>query len=139
MMRALIDTDVILDLALERLPFVNDAEMLIKAHEQGRFTAYVSAITPINVFYIVRKARGATMGRQAVRRLVNELRVCPVDQVVLQAANALPMQDYEDAVQAASAVASGLDALITRNLGDYAGAPLPVFSPADFLQQLTTP
>lgn len=41
-MRALLDTDVILDLILERTPFVADAEALVDAHEQGLFAAYIA-------------------------------------------------------------------------------------------------
>ncbi len=50
-MLALLDTDVILDLVLERTPFVAAAEALVEAHEHGRFSAYIAPITPVNVFY----------------------------------------------------------------------------------------
>lgn len=56
-MRALLDTDVILDLVLERSPWADDAEVLVEAHERGLFDAYLAPITPVNVFYIVRKLR----------------------------------------------------------------------------------
>lgn len=48
-MRILIDTNVILDVFLDREPFVDDAALIWKAHEEERLTAYVSAITPINI------------------------------------------------------------------------------------------
>jgi hypothetical protein len=54
----------------------------------------------------------------------------------MHAALSLSFSDYEDAVQHASATASGLDAIVTRNLTDYKGATLPVFSPANSLAQL---
>lgn len=52
MIRALLDTDVILDLVLARDPFADDAAALWLAHEEQHFAAYIAAITPINVFYL---------------------------------------------------------------------------------------
>ncbi len=83
MMRILLDTDVILDLMLERPGFADAAAILWQAHEQGRLEAYVSAITPVNVYYIARKLKGAEIARQAVRDVVTTLRVCPLDHVAL--------------------------------------------------------
>ena len=85
---------------------------------------------------IVRKLKGAITARRAVKELLMGLRVCNRGQVILQAAVTLPMTDYEDAVQHANASAHHLDALVTRNLHDYQGATVPIFSPADFLAEI---
>lgn len=77
-MHALIDTDVVLDLLLKRAPFFADAFALWQAADQGRFERYVAAITPINVFYIARKANGAAAARQVVADLLAVVRVAPV-------------------------------------------------------------
>ena len=136
MMRALIDTDVVLDIFLKREPFVEAAASLWRANEQRQFDAYVAGITPINVFYIARKLKGMDTAREAVREMLSAFRVCPFDGRILNAAMGLPVRDYEDAVQHASATASQLDAIITRDVKDYTGATLPVFTAADFLKQL---
>jgi predicted nucleic acid-binding protein len=136
-MRVLFDTDVVLDVIAERVPFAAVASELLDSSEQGLFEAYISGITPINIFYIARKAKGSTDLRQAIGRLLRAVRVCPVDHAVLVSALTSSISDYEDAVQHASA-AAGLDAIVTRNLDDYKNAVLPVYSPADFLNQLKT-
>lgn len=64
--------------------------------------------------------------------------VCPVDQMVLQTALTLPFYDYEDAVQHASAVGNGMAGIVTRNIKDFTGATLPIFSPSDLLSKLST-
>src|SRR5687767_6922360 len=135
-MRALLDTDVLLDLFLDRESFAETAAALWEANERGDFEGYISAITPVNLFYITRKLKDLTTARQAVAELVATLRICTVDQEILQSALSLPLADYEDAVQHASAIANQVDVIVTRNLEDYAGATLPVFSPKDFLKQL---
>lgn len=135
-MRVLIDTDVALDLLMARAPFNKAAVELFELNEQGKFEGYVSASTPLNAFYIARKVKGDEGARRAIRQLLAEVRVCPITHAVLNDAFALPFTDYEDAVQHASATASGLEAIVTRNLGDYKNATLPIFAPADFLNHL---
>jgi predicted nucleic acid-binding protein len=135
-MRALLDTDVILDLFLNRQGFVTDAAALWKANEQGRFEGFVSALTPVNVFYFTRKVSDLVAARGVVLKLITSLQVCGIDSQVLRDAEALPVKDYEDAVQVAGAMAAGLDAIITRNVNDYKNSPLPVYSPTDFLARL---
>jgi hypothetical protein len=104
----------------------------------GRLEATISPITPVNVFYILRKQVGATPARQVVGRLLSGVQTCALDRAILDAAHALPMADFEDAVQAAAAAAAGLDALVTRNTKDYAGAPLPILTPAEALARLAS-
>lgn len=135
-MRALIDTDVILGIFLQRTPFVVAANALWVASEQGHFEAFVSGITPINAFYFVRKETDIVTAQRAVRSLLAAMGICAVDISVLRAAQSLPITDYGDAIQHACATANGIDAIVTRNLGDYRRALLPVFSPADFLARL---
>ena len=70
---------------------------------------------------------------RAVTELLVTFEVCTLDMQVLKDALLLPGTDYEDAVQIASAVASHLDCIVTRNVSDYVGNLLPVYSPTDFV------
>ena len=135
-MRALLDTDIVLDVIMARMPFAAPAAELLDLNEQGVFEAYISAITPLNIFYIARKVRSSPDLQGAIKQLLQAVHVCPIDQEILTDAFALPFTDYEDAVQHASATASRLDAIVTRNLDDFKNATLPVYSPLDFLSHL---
>ncbi len=135
-MRVLFDTDVVLDLVLDREPFVEAAAALFELHEHREISAYISGVTLINVFYITRKIKDISIARQAVGELPATLRACPLDQSILESAYTLAFTDYEDAVQHESASSSLLDAIVTRNVGDYKNAALPVFTPSDFLNHL---
>jgi predicted nucleic acid-binding protein len=136
-MKVLIDTDVILDLVLEREPFSEDAKNIWNANAQGLYEGYVSAITPINVHYFVRKFKDAKVADQVVQEILNNLQICPIDYAVLQSARISAINDFEDAVQHSSAQNLGLDAIITRNIKDYTKATLQIFTPSDFLKTLT--
>ncbi len=135
-MRVLFDTNIILDLFLDRDPFANDAAELWQANADGRLEGFISAITPVNLFYIARRLKNRQTAFQVVREVLIAMSVCPLDRTALQTALALPFTDYEDAVQHASAADCGLDAIVTRNIKDFAGATIPVFSPAQLLLQL---
>lgn len=74
-MRVLLDTDVVLDLLLDREPFVEAAAALWELNGQNKVDAYISAITPVNVFYIARKLKGGDMARQIITKLLTALRV----------------------------------------------------------------
>ena len=137
-MNILLDTDVVLDLIFARDPFVVEASAIWLAKEQGRCTAFISPITPINVFYITRRSHGLAIARQAVRDLIAGLKITALTQDELRAAELLPMTDFEDAVQVTAALAANCTAIITRNGADYANAPLSALSPATFLAQLST-
>lgn len=135
-MRVLFDTDIVLDFLLEREPFMAEALVLFNAHDQKKIDAYVSAITPTNIFYIVRKKAGLDKAREAVAAVLATLEVCAVDKHVLSGASKLPISDFEDSVQVSSAMNANLDAVVTRNLNDFKNSPLPVYSPSDFIALL---
>jgi len=135
-MRVLLDTDIIFDFLLEREPFFQVARDLILFNTTGQFEGYISSITPINLFYHGRKIVGAGKAREGIADLLRLVRACPITHACLVQALSLSFADYEDAVQHSSAAASGLDAIVTRNLKDYKNATLPIFSPMDFLAKL---
>lgn len=135
-MRVLLDTDVVLDFLLARQPFDATAQAIWQAHEQGRCAAHVSAITPVNVSYIARRLIGASDAQRLLNVLLLAIPICPVDAGVLTAAQRLGFSDFEDAVQLAAAQSAGLDALVTRNVGDYRASSLPILTPTDFLARL---
>lgn len=137
-MRVLIDTDVVLDLMLKRATFFADALAIWQAGDEGRYKRYIAAMTPINAFYVARKFIGVQAARQAVGELLAATNVCGIDSYVLSTAYSLPVTDFEDAVQVASAQVAGIDVIVTRNTIDYAHAPILISTPTEFLAHLST-
>ena len=76
-MRVLIDTNVVLDHLLDRQPFAIDATALWEANARGQCESYVSAITPVNIFYIARKLKDANTARLIVASLLAACRLFP--------------------------------------------------------------
>lgn len=137
MKRLLLDLNVFLDVILDRPPDAHAAAALWAAIERGQGLGMIPAHGVTTIFYLLEKARATTFARQGVERLIGVFRVAAVDDSVVRRALALAWPDFEDAVCAAAAEASGCDALVTRDPTGYPGAPLPVIDPAAALSWLT--
>ena len=136
-MRILVDTNIVLDFLLEREPFRQDAELLFEAIASGRITAYVTATTLTNIFYIARRlTQSIDRARQLVAITLAVMEVCPVDRATLEIALTLSLSDFEDAVQLACAIAQNLEAIVTRDLQDFSNSTLPVLSVNQVLERL---
>lgn len=129
-----LDTNVVLDFFLARQPFFVEAKEIFDQIANNKFQVFVSSITVINSFYTIRKEKGKDVAFRAVTDLLKIVEIAKADKVVLQKALSIDFKDYEDAVQNESAVAENLDAIVTRNIKDFANSTLKIYTPSEFLQ-----
>jgi predicted nucleic acid-binding protein len=134
--KILIDTNVVLDLLLEREPFVETAIALFDQIEQGNLEGAIAATTITNIFYIIRKAEGREVALDAINRLLIGLQFCAVDRQTVETALSLGLKDFEDSIQLACATLNQLDAIVTRDRKDFIGSNLPIYSPTELLNQI---
>jgi len=128
-MRVLIDTDVLLDVALAREPHVAASLAVLEWAEKGGEAA-VAWHSLANCAYLLKG------GRRFLRNLLDLVEVASVGSDDAKVAMGLPMADLEDAFQAASALAWKADLIVTRNLRDYRKSPVPAVSPGDFMKRV---
>lgn len=134
----LLDLNVILDVILDRQPNADAAAALWRAIEEGHGRGLIPAHGITTIFYLIEKARGSSFARRGVERLISVFGVAPVNEDVVRRALALAWRDFEVAVCAAAAEASGCEAIVTRDPSGYPDAPLPVIDPVAALSWLTT-
>jgi predicted nucleic acid-binding protein len=134
--RLLLDINVVLDVALNRAPFVQDSALLLNAVDQGRAEGFVAAHTITTAFYVTAKIQGVQVATAAISRLLEIVDVVPADRADLLRALSLGWRDFEDAVQAVSAEKIEADAIVTRDPKDFQGATITVRSPAQVLALL---
>ncbi len=132
----LIDTDVLIDLALDRDPHAGPASELLDYLEIRHRRAFVAWHSLSNFYYLVAPARGRQSTREFLVGLTRFLAVAPSDTDALRFAAQLPMNDFEDALQVAAARACGASFIATRNTGDYRRSPIPALSPSAVLEEL---
>lgn len=119
MKHILFDTNIMLDIALDRSPFVDDAVKVFQLLDTQIIAGYITANSITDIYYIVRKARGHREGMAFIADLLNLVQVIGVDQSVIEGALNIGMKDFEDAIQLVCAKKANLDVIITRNETDY--------------------
>ena len=131
----LIDTDVLIDIALDRRPHSEPASELLDRVERGAHSAYVAWHTVSNFYYLVAPSRGGMNAREFLVELTRFVRVAATDTEALHYAASLPMADFEDAMQVAAARSCAARYIVTRNVKDFARSPIPAITPQEALTQ----
>jgi len=129
----LLDTNVILDLLLERPDFVHEAQQICGREEAGTCHALLCATTVTTVDYLAQKQLGLAGARAAVAALLGLYDIAAVTRATLSSALDSEMPDFEDAVLAHAAYQAGARFIITRNLRDFAKSPVRAYTPTQFL------
>lgn len=132
----LLDTDVLIDLALDRAPHSAPAAQLLDALAQRPGRAFVAWHSISNFYYLVAPTRGRSETRAFVLDLTRFVAVAPTTTESLRIAAGLEMADFEDAMQAAAALACRGTVIATRNVKDYAKSPVRAAEPAKVLREL---
>ncbi len=132
----LLDTDVLIDVALDRRPHSDPASRLLDRIEQGAEHAYIAWHSVANLYYLVVPALGGASARDFIADLARFVQVASTDTEGIQYAAGLPMEDFEDAMQVAAARACGARHIVTRNIRDYDRSPIPAVEPHEALREL---
>lgn len=136
-MKVLLDTNIIVDVALERQPFFNNSDTVISFVEQGQIEGYISASSFSDLYYIIRKEKGRNLTVEFLREIVSVCRIATVDSTTINMALTVNFKDFEDAIQYSTAVINHLDAIITRNPGDFPVTLPRIITPEQLIQELT--
>lgn len=135
-MKALIDTNIVLDVLLNRENHIAESQQVLSLVRHGEIEAMLCATTITTIDYLVAKAHGRAAANRAISALLSDYEIAPVDADVLRRAIELGFADYEDAVLHAAATAAGADTVVTRDANGFARASLPVLSPVELVDVL---
>ena len=133
----LVDTDILIDFALDRRPHAAAAGELLDALERRQATGFIAWHSVANFHYLVVSAKGSSATKAFLLDLLRFVQVAPTSTESVRYAASLPMRDFEDALQVAAAVACGAHTIATRNVRDYARAPVRATTPTILLKELT--
>jgi predicted nucleic acid-binding protein len=103
-MKALIDTNVVLDVLLGREPFYASSLAIMRMIEEGKLTGYVSSFAITDIFYFVQKKFKETeLVYNKIEKLSHVFVFAAITESTVKTALALRWKDFEDAVQYAAA------------------------------------
>ena len=137
MMRAFVDTNILVDLVLSRQEFLPNAQRVFAIGYAGEAQLVVSALSFVNTVYLGRKYKYPMDDVLSKLRMIADF----VDVSDLSGQNVVDMlnsgwRDYEDATQHRSAIDEQADCIVTRNKKDFKASTLPVLTPLEFFNRI---
>lgn len=136
-MKLSLDADVLLDVALDRSPFADESDAVLQWCQEAPQSALIAWHTVSNVYYLLRAARSDVKARNFIADMLRFAVVASGGTDAVQHALTLPMNDFEDALQVAAAVAGNAEFIVTRNSSHYRRSPLPALTPREFLSKIS--
>jgi predicted nucleic acid-binding protein len=133
MIRVLLDTNIILDIALERGEFYENSKDTLLLINKSKIQAYVTATTVTDIYYILKKSKGHRPSMAFLRNLFDFFDIADVGKETIIHAMTTEMSDFEDAVQVESAKQSDIDIIISRNKSDFLHSGIEVLTPLEFI------
>ena len=135
-MRILFDTNVVLDVMLDREPFSFISANLLTYVESGKVSGFLGATTITTIHYLAQKVVGQKQALNEVEKLLKIFEISPIDKKVIKKAIKSDFKDFEDSVLHEAAIASNLDAIVTRNKSDFQKSTIKIFTPQELLDKL---
>lgn len=138
-MRAILDTNVVVDVLQRREPWFQDGAVIFRAIANKQVTGCLTAKQIADLHFFSRKQfKGEenvdTKARQVVGKILSLFEL--IDTLGIDCQNALGINngDYEDAILIESAARAGVEYIVTRNPEHYKTSSVQVYSPAEFVR-----
>jgi len=135
-MRVFLDTNILLDVLLNRPEFVAESEGVILRCEALGAEMLVAWHGLATANYLLKRGRTEAQALSELDKILAWARVADGSDQDARRARHLGFGDFEDALQAASAESCGADWIVTRNTADFPKSRVPAVTPTGFLQQV---
>ena len=135
-MKVLFDTNIILDLLLDRKPFSEYASSLMSRVERSEIDGFLCATTITTIHYLLTKYLDKKKSIESIHSIMALFEIAPVNRLVIENALVSKFSDFEDSVLHESARHAAAEYIITRNITDFKKSKMPVFTPGEFLNML---
>lgn len=134
-MKLVLDLNVLLDVVQRREAFYFASATVLSEIMEGEHSGYLPGHAVTTLYYIVQRSAGKERAGELVDWLLARFEIVPQDKTQFVRARGLSMPDFEDAALAVAAEAAGCDLILTRNVTDFEGSPIPARTPEEFLAQ----
>ena len=135
-MRLLIDANILLDVLQKREPHYRDSALIWKLCETEQAEGYVSTLSFADLVYVMRRELDPQAVEDVQHKLALIFRFADLTAAHITRAVEMKWDDFEDAVQAATAERIHADHIITRNVRDFKQSRIVAFTPAEFLARI---
>ena len=132
-----IDTDIILDIVLDRDEFFDDSSTIFRLYENGEAILYTSPSIIINAQYTGQRLISKETCKATINYLLDYFIILEASMNIIKKAYQSKFADIEDAIQYYTATQNDtIDFFITRNIKDFktGEGDLTIASPKQFLK-----
>lgn len=136
MSRIFLDTNVILDLLGERVPFFDSIAKVATLADQKKLTIIVSPLSFTTIEYVLNKYENSEAVLNKLRKFKIICEVCEVNEETIDKALNSNFKDFEDAVQYFTALQSNCSIIITRNGKDFKNSTIPIMTAEEYLSSI---
>lgn len=137
MIKAMLDSNVILDALTSREPFNEHAEQLFLMAANDDYDGCITANSMTDIYYLVCKSADMTVAKRALQNLLQLYTIVAVNSDDCEDALEGPIEDFEDSLVAVCARKVQAEYIISRDKAFLrADSPVPVIEPKDFLKKL---
>jgi len=137
MKNILIDTNIILDIALQRDPFFNVASVIFSLIDKKKIKGYITASSVTDIYYVLKKQVRNDIAKDFIADLIEVIDVINVDKNIIVEAILLKMKDFEDAIQVSAAKNNKIRIIVTRNKQDFHDSDLEVYTPEELISMFS--
>ncbi len=133
-MKIFIDTDILIDVALDRTPFSNDASLLLDKLEMKQADGFIAWHSLSNLYYICSSSIHDKKLKEYIKELLSFVSVSETTTKDAIYALGLNVGDFEDAMQISAAISCKADFVVTRNIRDFKHSPVPPCLPGEIIR-----
>ncbi len=134
MKQILLDTNIVLDLLAQRMPFYNDAAELFSLADKKTIRLSLSSLSLANIHYVLKKLKPEQEARNIIRNFKILVQVLSFDNKIVDLALNSDFKDFEDAIQYFTAIENDKELIVTRNMSGYRESKIPVMTAREFIK-----
>lgn len=132
-MRVFLDTNILLDIIENRPGLAPGSQAALNRCDELGARVFIAWHTLATAYYILKRGRTFAEAMSEVDRILSWAEIAPADTALAHRARSLGFDDFEDAMQAASAEACGADIIVTRNIADFGKSTVRAVLPEVFV------
>ncbi|GGA80546.1 PIN domain-containing protein [Flavobacterium palustre] len=136
MTRLFLDTNVILDLLGERIPFFDSIAKIATLADMGKITLVASPLSFTTIDYVLNRFESSESVLNKLRKFKIICEVCEVDEKTIEKGLNSSFKDFEDAVQYFTALQANCSIIITRNGKDFKNSTIPIMTAEEYLSSI---
>src|SRR6185369_14380031 len=124
-----VDTNVLLDLLIDRNPFPDITSTFFERASKSKGRLYVASASFNNIYHIIRRHSSRAKALELITYLSELVEILAIDNKIINRAIKSDFNDFEDAIQYYCALSNPeIEAIITRNEKDFKKSTLPIFN-----------